>query len=250
MRNRSFVSGIFIGCLIGSAIGLFFNFNWIFVNKIGNWVEHSFMDIYNKIALIPNPNDSMNNLNILKKDTVFIPTLGYNINIKPEVLDDQKKDTVYVYLDSNVKNLSEDVDVNYDSQMEKASLFNENFLEKNIIVAKDELLTSKRVTIDNYNQNPLSSRYDSLLIENYSKNNNEFVIEFWISPIKYKGYRMNKNKIVLYGIYQYDSVFFMAEENKLFMNYQNQYYYLENSSDFNDFKPLKDLKVISQIKRK
>lgn len=246
MRKRSFLWGILVGCVIGTALGLFFNFNWLFLNRIGKWLEQSFSNVYNNLINIAS-NESQNS-SLPKKDTIVITTVN-TPKIKEKVNENMvKTDTVFIFIDSVVESVSETGDINFDSQLGKNQVLNNTILEKNIIVAKDELLTSKRITIDNYNI--FANNYDSLLTENFSKNNNEFVIEFWVSPIKYKGYRMNKNKIVLYGIYQYDSVFFMAKENNLFMNYQSQYYFLENSSDFNSFKPLKDLKVISQIKRK
>lgn len=250
MQNRSFLFGMLVGCFIGLSMGLLINFNWVFLHRIGNWFEKSFSNLYNKVIQMVRNDFEHKQIYSGKKDTVIITAFESSKNRK--IKDDfAKKDTVFILIDSLAEAVHKSMNFNIDSQTINNKGFNNVVIEKNIIVAKDELLTTKKIIIDGYNPNPAgSSYYDSLLTQNYSKSSSEFIVEFWVSPIKYKGYRINKNKIVLYGIYQYDSVFFMAKDDKLYMNYQNQYYYLENSSDFNSFKPLKDLKVISQIKRK
>lgn len=122
-------------------------------------------------------------------------------------------DTIPVVInDSIITNSNNNgVDANYD---------------EDIVVVQDELLFSKEIPIPK-DASILwcdkNDKLDSLLVDNYHPVNNKMIIEFWVSPLKYIGYRLNKNKLQLYGILQFDSVFVnFSHEQYLEINYLNQ----------------------------
>ena len=88
---------------------------------------------------------------------------------------------------------------------DSAGLSSENISDhyegNNFIVKKDELLGSKKIEVTNLQQNEMANSSDSLLekisgIKDGKKNIvASFKVEFWQSPINYKGYKMTKNKI-------------------------------------------------------
>ena len=106
-----------------------------------------------------------------------------------------------------------------------------------IVVAKDELLFSKQIIpvgdeslflCDN------SSDLDSLLVDNITTNAGEgILVEFWKSPVNFMGYKLNKRKLILYGILQFDSVNLEYQQDKLLiLHYKNQDFELKCTQDF------------------
>lgn len=107
-----------------------------------------------------------------------------------------------------------------------------------IRVAENELVFSKRIKPEG---NPalfycnVNSELDSLLVENYSPQQDEGYIhaEFWTSPINSIGYRLNKKRLILFGFYEYQQVNLRFLENGgLEMKYFQNTYVLECGDDF------------------
>ena len=106
-----------------------------------------------------------------------------------------------------------------------------------IVVVKDELLFSKQMIpsgdakvflCDN------SSELDSLLVDNITSISSEgLYVEFWKSPVNFKGYKLNKKKLILFGIMEFDSVSLeFQKEKSLLLHYRNQEFELKCTQDF------------------
>ena len=63
-------------------------------------------------------------------------------------------------------------------------------------------------------------------------------VEFWESPVHYKGYKINGNNLILFGINPSDSLRFERHPNGVWMYHAGEIYLLEPSSEFSDFKAL------------
>ena len=124
----------------------------------------------------------------------------------------------------------------------------------NFIVKKDELLDSKNFEITNLQQNESANPSDSVLekvsgIKDTKKNIlASFKVEFWQSPINYKGYKMTKNKIVLFGIKPEDNLKLLHLNDDIFMKYNQNYYKLYFTDDFKQFEKVTDSSVIAKLK--
>lgn len=59
-----------------------------------------------------------------------------------------------------------------------------------------------------------------------------FAVEFWKSPINYRGYKMGRSKIVLFGIYQADDISLVSVGSSIFLKNRDLYFKLEPSEDF------------------
>ena len=120
-----------------------------------------------------------------------------------------KRRSNFIVDSSNVRNseiaaISDSDSLNH--HLEKDTLLLYNNVSEEIVVRKDELLSNK--TLEVINLNPLVSlaNYSDSVLQKVSgvrddRNNTKqyFNIELWQSPLNYRGYKMSKYKIVLYG---------------------------------------------------
>ncbi len=121
--------------------------------------------------------------------------------------------------------------------------------DQNLEVKKDQLLvahtfkvqevtlTEKKVEVSLSQStvsklNPAAGLVENPKVENYE-------VEFWISPINYKGYKMANNKLVLFGIEEPEAVKLFLIENKIVMKYGHEFFKISNSDDFVSFTSIK-----------
>ncbi|NVN95824.1 MAG: hypothetical protein HXX18_11130 [Bacteroidetes bacterium] len=113
-----------------------------------------------------------------------------------------------------------------------------------IVIAKDELLFTRIIKIEGLNggNSKKDALLDSLLINDKTKKlpANFVKVEFWRSPINYKGYKFSNNKLILFGIYIYEDTSLESRNNKLYLNYANTFYLIEK---VDDFQPLMAVKL-------
>lgn len=106
-----------------------------------------------------------------------------------------------------------------------------------IVVVKDELIYSKQIIplgdakgflCDN------TSELDSLLVDNITKISQKGIrVEFWKSPVNFKGYKLNKRQLILFGIMEFDAVTLEFQEGKaLLLHYRNQDFELKCTQEF------------------
>jgi len=106
-----------------------------------------------------------------------------------------------------------------------------------IVVAKDELLFSKQMIptgdakvflCDDF------SELDSILVDNVKVISQEgLLVEFWKSPVNFQGYKLNKRRLVLFGVMEFDSLNLEFQEGKsLILHYKNQNFELKCTQDF------------------
>ncbi|TVQ14903.1 MAG: hypothetical protein EA361_06890 [Bacteroidetes bacterium] len=109
------------------------------------------------------------------------------------------------------------------------------------LIAQDRLLFSKTIAIRKTRDNvSTSARKLDSLIGNINPGSNEdiYVVEFWESPLNSTGYKMGKNKIVLYGIRSFDMVTLTKHNKKVYMKYFNELYPLEITTSFKPLIPV------------
>ena len=112
----------------------------------------------------------------------------------------------------------------------------------NIVIRKDELLGVK--TIELKDLNPLFHKtYQDSLLEKISevKDDRQMLkkqlmnVEFWRSPLNYKGYKLSKNNVILYGLTDTQNVSVYMIENTIYMRHASIVYKLEYSNYFKPF---------------
>jgi len=126
---------------------------------------------------------------------------------------------------------------------------------EDIIVKKDELLSTKTVEIINLNLtvNRMSSK-DSLLqkvsgIKDDRNNAKQLInIELWQSPLNYKGYKMSKYKITLYGIVSFEGLKVYTIDDAIYLKNGTSIFRLENSNEYRPYEHITDESIISKLK--
>lgn len=109
-----------------------------------------------------------------------------------------------------------------------------------LVVKKDELLFSKFMEIIEINTsgNPADST------NSYGSRNRQIAgrmwIEFWRSPLNYRGYKFGRNKLVVYGISEYEGLRILKLKEDLFLKYNTSYFKISNTDDFMPFNKVID----------
>lgn len=109
-------------------------------------------------------------------------------------------------------------------------------------VRKDELLLSKNIKVirlDNSGAKAIDTLTAKVAGTEVQTNSTAYKVEFWKSPINYKGYKLGKGRIILFGIYQGD-ISLLALNNRLYLKDRNFFFTLEPSEDFRTFQPVTD----------
>jgi hypothetical protein len=141
-----------------------------------------------------------------------------------------------------------------DSLLRDTSSGKDQNTNENFVVRKDEMQGSRNFEVTNLQQAEQENPSDSLLekvsgIKNGKKNIlASFKVEFWQSPINYKGYKMSKNKIVLFGINAQENIKFFHADDAIFMKQNQNFYKLYFTDDFKQFEKVNDASVIAKLK--
>ena len=124
-----------------------------------------------------------------------------------------------------------------------------------IVVRKDELLSTKTLEVFNLSATAnKATAKDSLLLKvsgiKDDKNSEKqmFNVEFWSSPLNYKGYKLGKYKMVLYGIASADGLKIYKLDDELYLKYQSLVYHLEYTADFRQYERITDENITGRLK--
>lgn len=132
-------------------------------------------------------------------------------------------------------------------------------LNDEIIIKKDELLVTKMVDLINldFASAKQNNHTDSLLqtasgIRDNSKMNlakYSYQVELWKSPINYKGYKMAKNKLVVYGLDQDAPLKLFYLNESTYLKYADTFFKLDNYNDYKAFEKVLNPQVIALLNK-
>jgi hypothetical protein len=213
--------GIFIGLLLAMFIFLLFSLN----NRPSGFVEK-----------------------LMRRDTIVDKSLASENNKNAKVPYQKKKLEVAIEKsekDSQSRNTDAEID----------SAYRYNLAEMNDIqVRKDELLNILSVPLKDLDQVTPVKTSDSLLQKfegtPVTPEKKFYSVEFWKSPINYRGYKMIRNKIVLFGIQPSDPIELKKLENKIYLKHNQFYYPLKQTDEFDAYKAIEDELKIKQLNKK
>lgn len=115
-----------------------------------------------------------------------------------------------------------------------------------IVVKKDELLASRTLELINLDLTANAGKKDSIA---GSEPKISYKIEYWKSPINYKGYKMTRNKLVLYGISSADPVSLYRLDDDIYLKHLTAIYRLVFTNDFRQFEKVSDPSVLSKLSK-
>ncbi len=109
--------------------------------------------------------------------------------------------------------------------------------EENINVLKEELVGVKNIVVkDLDNSRPYKNSSDSLLSVmsgiNEPKKNDFFMIEFWKTPLNSKGYKMSRNRVLIYGLPEKADVSMVKMDDNYYLKNNSAIYKLNYSTEF------------------
>lgn len=111
-----------------------------------------------------------------------------------------------------------------------------------IIVATDELLFIRIISVAGDSiQGKGGRNLDSLLIGEKGSvaQARKYRVEFWKSPINYRGYRLQRDRLVIFGIEEYDEASLRRVDSRLYLIVGNKAYLLEENADYQALNPVR-----------
>lgn len=238
MKNNKGKFGIlFIGVFIGLIAGLIIA---VLLDHFGYGI-----DFMTKFQIESNKNNFSNSnpklFREIKKETAELLSKKNNPNI----------DQFNISNDSTDLSLKEFLKLHHDEYPDSFLLATYSIRQKNknesITVAIDELMYTKQISISGYVSDDNS--LDSILLDDrYSEKKQDFAsIEFWKSPLNYKGYKWANQKLILFGFYQFDNIKIKTINKLYYLQYENAYYLLEQSVSFHTIINITDEQLIKKL---
>lgn len=226
---KLFFLGLFVGLLAGAAL--------VYIGKKNDFYIPSFMKIINKIRPV-----------IISKKIVETDTLNKQVVVNKNI--EKKKNTLIVppsNIDTNkifqAQDLSDDSVLTHNENNIREVTVNKNDNE-DIVIAKDELLfeTNLILPVENNNIELIKNE----LIDN-SQNKNVIRVEYWKSPLNFKGYKYFNKKLIVFGMLDYDIIKYKILDNNLYLFLPDNYYIITKTDLFKAFVKLNNPIIITKL---
>lgn len=126
--------------------------------------------------------------------------------------------------------------------------------DSDVVVMTNQLVSVLAVHLHNDDSNTLSQKNretDSALasmsdVDNPPKPSN-YRVEFWKSPLNYKGYKMSSDKIVLYGIDPNTPVSLTIEKGAYYLLVNKGAYKLDFTDDYRPYEKVTDKTILKKL---
>lgn len=233
-KAQVFVIGLTIGLLIAGAF---------FVLKLDNYFKE--MSIYKKVS----------------QTFSSTPETPENTTVKPDTEKESPAKTKKIKIESaepQTQDATQTQEPVMDADTMRTSrhdtLNAESMNADNIIVRKDELLSSKTLDVTNLNPVTKPTAKDSLLqkvsgIKDDKTTDKQFFnVEFWESPLHYKGYKLSKYKMVLYGFASADALKIYKLDDVYYLKSSGFVYRLDYTTDYRPYERITDEQIIARLK--
>lgn len=120
--------------------------------------------------------------------------------------------------------------------------------EENVTVAQEELLSVKSIKVIDLDA---SSKKDTLTGQlagvSSSDYPNMFFVEFWKTPLNSKGYRMTRNRVVLYGLSDFSSVTIYKVDDNFYLKNEDVVYKISSGTEFKPMELVNDAQLLARI---
>lgn len=127
-----------------------------------------------------------------------------------------------------------------------------NIFNESIKLLTEELLAIKNVTLKDYDQTEKRSAKDSMLSAmsgiQESKSGPLYMIEFRKTPLNSKGYKMTRNRVLLYGINETDEIELIRYNSNFYLRCSGSVYKLEHTIEFHAFEKVSESELPEKSK--
>ncbi|MCK6650067.1 MAG: hypothetical protein L6Q66_10465 [Bacteroidia bacterium] len=228
-KSQVFIIGLLVGLLVAGGF---------FVFKLDDYFQE--LNFYKRFAetfqseKAVEPSASVSEVSPVAKNTSK-SNKKKAVTVTSNITEEEKKDTVIASGNDSAVFLRSDSD--------------------EIVVKKDEMVGSK--TFEVVNLNPAANKpngKDSLLqkvsgIKDDRMNGKQmFNVEFWKSPLNYRGYKMSKYKIVLYGVDPDDVIKLYRLDEMIYLKNNAIVYELSPTGDFTSYERITDEQILNKLK--
>lgn len=119
--------------------------------------------------------------------------------------------------------------------------------DESIHVAKEELISVKNVKVINLDNDVKDTLTGQLAGVSSNDFSNVFFIEFWKTPLNSKGYRMTRNRVILYGLEDFSGVTIYKADDNYYLKSQDQVYKLSVGTEFKPMERVVDQSLLARI---
>ena len=221
-KTISFISGILIGVI--ACLGLFF------LVLIG----------FNPISFFSDSETSQTLdtvVDLRKKSEESVPKIPKQ---QPQIISTNSPELITDSLLSEIQ---------LDSTFETNNPIDEDNLEE-IVVRRDVLIETRVLKLTVLNRNLGKGKTDSLISVFQGSNSQtlEYRIEFWRSPINYRGFKFIRNAIVTFGLDPNESSRLFQLDDKFYLKHGVSVYRLVTTEKFEPLTKVTDENLIKQLR--
>lgn len=121
--------------------------------------------------------------------------------------------------------------------------------EEEVNIAKEELLTVKTIKVIDLDsktesKDTLTGHLAGVKAQDYP---DVFFVEFWRTPLNSKGYRMTRNRVVLYGISDFSSLTLYKVDDNFYIKNDEIVYKISSGTEFKPMEIVKDNDLLAKI---
>jgi hypothetical protein len=241
LKYKYFIAGIISGIILGSVVTyITYRYNIPVIERIS----------YIKIPYFSSDSNSSTDKETLKhkekrKGNKENKSVDEKINSNKQSQIFSERDTAGA-ADINLNNKVDSVDL-----IKNGNAVNDNE-DNNIVVVKDQMISIKEIPLSKKDiQNEAEeNKVSSVLTDNNDNSpSKKLLIEFWKSPLNYKGYKMSEDKLIIYGIEDTELAKFIYFNNTLYLEYSDQFYRFDNSEKFRSLSRITNSSLINQLKQ-
>ena len=120
--------------------------------------------------------------------------------------------------------------------------------EDNVKVAQEELLSVKNIKVINLdNESNRDTLTGQLAGITHTEFPNLFFVEFWKTPLNSKGYRMTRNRVILYGLSDFSSITIYKVDDNYYLKNDNIVYKISSGTEFKPMELVNDSNLLAKI---
>ena len=120
--------------------------------------------------------------------------------------------------------------------------------EDNVTVAQEELLSVKNIKVINLDGNlkkdTLTGQLAGVTSSDYP---NLFFVEFWKTPLNSKGYRMTRNRVILYGLSDFSRITIYKVDDMYYLKNDDIVYKISSGTEFKPMELVNDGDLLAKI---
>lgn len=124
-------------------------------------------------------------------------------------------------------------------------LTNKNVPLDTMVLANDHLLTSKSILVTV--QKSIFNKTDTTEDDDYVYSETKYKIEFWESPINFRGYKRSGNYVILYGLLPKNVIDYAQIDNNFFLKENQIWFMLNNTDNFSVLSPVVSTKALLRL---